>query len=58
MDEIAALTSWERDDLHRGIRSAMHAEPFDENETTYWKCGWLLYRDTRPQQDETQCTRH
>lgn len=58
MDEIAALSAWEREDLHRGIFAAMRGEPFDEHETTHFKLGWLLYRDTRPGQDEMRCTLH
>ena len=58
MDEIAALSSWERDDLHRGIFSAMRNEPYDEFETKHWKWGWELYRDTRPGCREQEATCH
>jgi len=56
MDEIAALSVWQRDDLHRGIFAARRGEPFDEYETTHWKLGWLLYLDTHQEQDEGSCT--
>ncbi len=55
MDEIAALTSWERDDLHRGILAALRGEPFDEYETKYWTIGWRFYWDSKPRRDEQQC---
>lgn len=59
MDEIALLNVWQRDELHRGIFAAMRGDPYDEYQATYWKLGWLFYRDSHPpEQDDEQCTLH
>jgi hypothetical protein len=55
-EDICALSCWERDDLHRGIRAGRLGDPFDEHEATYWKLGWLLYRDTHPQREQEDDT--
>lgn len=56
MDEIAALSTYERDDLHRGIRAAMKCEPFDEHEATYWKLGHIFYRSCHEQDSRANAT--